>query len=119
MRDHQADRDQRDLAMKMIDDVLAPRLGDVAEACGEAELQTHHRKACVAERHRELRPEIAARRQRSGQERELRGEDEKQVHGDPDGPACAVGKLHGLSPHHDEASLVSACMPFAALDAGG
>ena len=65
VRDDQADRDQRDLAVKVIDDVLAPRLGDVAEARREAELQAHHRQAGVADRDRELGPESARRRMRA------------------------------------------------------
>ena len=92
VRNDQADRYQRDLAVKVIDDVLAPRLGDVAEARREAELQAHHRQAGIAERDRELRPEIARRRQRPRQEREQRGEDEEQINDDPNGPTHGIGK---------------------------
>ena len=96
MRDDQGDRDQRDLAVKMIDDVFAPRFGDVPEARGEAELQAHHRQAGVADRDRELGPEIARGRQRSRQEREQRRENEEQINEDPNGPAHGVENLHRL-----------------------
>jgi hypothetical protein len=97
VRNDQADRDQRYLAVEMVDDVLAPRFGDVAEACREAELQAHHSEARIADRDRELRPEIASRRQRYRQERKQRGEDEEKIDADPDGPADDEERLQGLS----------------------
>ncbi len=63
MQDDESNGDQRDLAVKVIDDVFTPWLGDVPEARREAELQTHHRQARVTDRDRERPPEIARRRQ--------------------------------------------------------
>ena len=97
MRDDQADRDQRDLAVKVVDDILAPRLGDVAEARRETELQAHHRQARVADRDRELGPEIARRRQRRRQEREQRGENEEQID-DRSRPSHARRREAGIVP---------------------
>ena len=94
MRYDQADRYERNLAVKMVNDVFAPRLGDVPEARGETELQAHHRKAGIAEGDRELRPEIARRRMRACQEREQGSENEQQVDEDPNGPAQTIRKLH-------------------------
>ena len=85
MRQRQTNRDQRDPAVKVVDDVFAPRLGDVAEAGRETELQAHHRQAGVADGDRELRPEIARGRQRSRQEREQRAEDKEEVQRGPNG----------------------------------
>jgi hypothetical protein len=45
MRYDQADRYERNLTVKMVNDVFAPRLGDIPEASGETELHAHHRKA--------------------------------------------------------------------------
>ncbi len=84
--------------MKMVDDILAPWIGDVPEACSEADLQAHHREAGIADRDREFRPEVARRRTRPCQEREQRGEDEEQIKSDLNGPAHGVAKLHGLAP---------------------
>ena len=92
----EADRYQRNLTVKMVNDVFAPRLGDVPEARGETELQTHHRKAGVAEGDRELRPEITRWRMRACQEREQGSENEQQVDEDPNGPAQTIRKLHKL-----------------------
>ena len=94
MRYDQADRYQRNLTVKMVDDVFAPRLGDVAKARREAELQPHHRKAGITERDRELRPEIARRGMRACQEREQGSENEQQIDEDPNGPAQTIKKLH-------------------------
>ena len=77
MRYDQADRYERYLTVKMVNDVFAPRLGDVPEARGETELQAHHSKAGVAEGDGELRPETAGRRMRTCQEREQRSENEQ------------------------------------------
>ena len=82
----QADRDQRDLTVKVIDDVLAPRLSDKPEACREAELQAHHCQAAVTDRNRELRPEVARGRMRAEQEREQGGENKDQICDDPTPP---------------------------------
>jgi hypothetical protein len=92
VRNDQADRYQRYLTVKMVYDVLAPRLGHVPEACRQAELQAHHRQSGIADRDRELRPKIARRRQCSCQEREQRGEDEEQIQDDPNGPTHGIGK---------------------------
>jgi hypothetical protein len=86
----QADRYERNLTVKMVNDVFAPRLGDVPEARGETELQAHHRKAGVAEGNRELCPEIARRRMRTSLEREQGSENEQQVDEDPNGPAQTI-----------------------------
>ena len=87
MRYDQADRYQRNLTVKMIDDVFAPRLGDILEARGETELQAHHRKAGIAEGDRELSPETARWRMRACQQREQGSENEQQIDEDPNGPA--------------------------------
>src|SRR6516165_6258993 len=79
----QADCDQRNLAVKVIHDVLAPRLSDKPEACRKAELQAHHRQAAVTDRNRKLRPEVARRRMRAQQKREQGGENEDQIYDDP------------------------------------
>src|SRR6202011_3709603 len=96
MRDDQADRYERNLTVKMVNHVFAPRLGGVPEARGETELQAHHRKAGVAEGNRELCPEIARRRMRTSQERKQGSENEQQVDEDPNGPAQTIKKLHKL-----------------------
>ena len=88
----QANRYQRDLAVKVIDDVLAPRFGDMSEPRRESELQTHHRQASVANRDREFGPEIAGRRQRTCQESEQRGENEEQIKDDPNSPTPCIEK---------------------------
>ena len=85
VQDDKGDCDQRYLAVKVINDVFAPWLGDVPEARGETELQTHHRQARVADCDGELPPEIARRRERPRQQREQRGKNEEQVNGDPEG----------------------------------
>jgi hypothetical protein len=54
MQDDEGDCDKRYPAVKVIDDVFAPWLGDVSEAGSEAELETHHRQARVADRDDEL-----------------------------------------------------------------
>ena len=56
--------------MEVVDHVLAERLGHVAKASGQPELQPHHGKAGIAERHRELGREVAAGRERAKQQRE-------------------------------------------------
>ena len=111
VRHHQADGDLRDLAVKVIDDVLAPRGGDVTEARGEPELQAHHRQAGIADRDRKLRPEIARGRQRPQKKREQRGEDEEQVNDDPNRPA------HGTALHRSPPPAVAApAEPSGALN---
>src|ERR1700686_3853121 len=96
MRYDQADRYERNLTVKMVNDVFAPGLGDVPEARGETELQAHHRKAGVAEGDRELGPKVARRRMRACQEREQGSENEQQVDEDPNSPAQTTKKLHNL-----------------------
>jgi hypothetical protein len=54
MQEDEGDCDKRYLAVKVIDDVFAPWLGDVSEARRQAELQTHHRQARVTNRDGEL-----------------------------------------------------------------
>ena len=118
VRHHQADCNQRDLAMEVIDDVFAPRFGHVAEACRETALQAHYRQAGIAERNRELRPETACRRQWPRHEDEQRGEDEEQVDDDPDGPTHGERRLHGLSYSFDsDASRMSLHTPLTARGA--
>src|SRR4249919_2875845 len=96
MRHDQADRYERNLTVKMINDVFAPWLGDVPEARGKTELQAHHRKAGIAEGDRELCPEITRRRMRAGQQCEQGSENEQQVDENPNGPAQTIKKLHKL-----------------------
>src|SRR5262245_38296389 len=79
MRDHQTNRDQRHLVVKVVDDVFVSRLGDEAEARCETELQAHHRQARVADGGRELCPEIAGRRVRSRKECKQWVEDKEQI----------------------------------------
>src|ERR1700722_5516033 len=87
MQDDEGDGDKRYPAVKVIDDVFAPWLGDESEAGSEAELETHHRQARVADRDGELPPEIARRRrERPCQQREQWGENEEQVNEDQMAP---------------------------------
>src|ERR1700692_5134247 len=96
MRYDQADRYERNLTVKMVNDVFAPRLGDVTEARGKTELQAHHREAGIAEGDRELCPKITRRRMRACQEREQGSENEQEVDENPNGPAQTIKKLHKL-----------------------
>lgn len=69
--------------MDVIDEVIAPRLGDIAEARCKAELKAHHCQAGITERDGELGPEIPCRRPRPQHEREEGPENEEQIDDDP------------------------------------
>src|SRR5262245_52293016 len=94
VRHHQTNRDERHLAVKVVDDVFAPRFGDEAEARCETELQTHHRQARVADGGRELCPEIAGGRVRSRKERKQRPEYKEQIECRPNGATHDKARLH-------------------------
>src|SRR5271168_4131550 len=80
--------------MEVIDDIFAPWLGYVTETRREADLQAHHRQARVAERDRELGPEVARGRPRPGQQREQRGEDEQKINRNPDRTVHRIAEAH-------------------------
>ncbi len=98
MRYDETDGYQRYLTVKVIDDILTPGLGDMAETCREAELQAHHRQTGVTDRDRELRPEIARWWQRTSQEREQWGENEEQIHKQPNSPSRRIRKHRVIHP---------------------
>ena len=112
---HQADSDQRNLPMKVVDDVFAPRLGDEAEARGEAELQAHHREAGVADRSREFSPEVARGRQPTQKQREQRAEHEQKIQSAPNNSAQGEALRHSRRHQNDPNALPSAIAMTSAI----
>jgi hypothetical protein len=97
MGDDESDRHQRELAVEVVDDVLAPWRRDIAEARSEPELKAHHGEAGVAECGGKFGPEIARRRQAPEHEGEQRREDEGKIDSDPNRPARGIAE-HSLPP---------------------
>jgi hypothetical protein len=105
MRHHESERQQRDLAVQVVDDILAPGGGDKAEPRREAELQPHHGEAGIPDCDRELGPEIAQGRQWPDQEGKQRREHEHQIDGNPRPAAKGKAQLSRSGAAHCGESL--------------
>src|SRR5262245_13206183 len=102
--------------MKVVYDIFAPRLGDVAEAGRETELQAHHGQASVTYRDRELSPEIARWRPRPCQECKQRAEDKEEVQRGPCDSANCKARLHCYPPRKQSRSRAESESPSAKLE---